>query len=206
MLLLYSLQEEGFRVVWFGRPAPIVLSFSFFNRKLYVPVGRNWDVTYTERERFSFLGMVEVYTGLDFTSHSQRDISVVNRLNQAIIDDLLSSDLTIGFVVHLKRYLSESPRTFDSSSWFSTIVGSIVLTNFRKVRELTKLLNRGKSNWLREPDFVLEVETSLFLHLTLDSYYVLEVLIKFLKEGLRLPIRIVILRVVEGTNPNLTSH
>jgi len=207
MLLIYTLQEEGLRVVWFVRPAPIVLSLSLFERKLYVPVRRNWDITYTERERFGiFLREIEVYTGLDFTSHAERDISVVNRLYQTIVDDLLSFDLTISLIIHLKRYLSEGPRTIDSSTRFSTILRIIVLTNFLKVRELTKLLNASKSNWLREPDFVLEVETRLLLHLTLDSYYVLEGLIEFLKEGLRIPIRIVIRRVVESTNPNLTSH
>ena len=183
-----------------------MLSLSLFERKLYVPVGRNWDVTYTERKRFSLLSMVEVYTGLDFTSHSQRDISVVNRLNQSIIDDLLSSNLTIGFVVHLKRYLAKSPRTIDSSTFFSSITNVVVYTYLSKGRELAELLNTSKSNWLREPDFVLEMEGCFFLHLTLDSYYVLEGLIKFLKERLRIPIRIVIRRVIEGTNPNLTSH
>lgn len=207
MLLIYSLQEEGFRIVWFVRPAPIVLSLSLFERKLNVPVRRNWDVTYTERKRFLLLLLlIEVYTGLDFNSHAERDITFINRFNQSIIDDLLGFDLTISLIIHLKRDLSESPRTFDSSSRFSTIVGPIVLTNFFKVRELTKLLNASKSNWLREPDFVLEVETSLLLHLTLNSYAILEGLKEFLKEGLRIPIRIVIRRVIKSTNPNLTSH
>ncbi len=207
MLLIYTLQEEGLRVVWFVRPAPIVLSLSLFERKLNVPVRRNWNGTYTERERFGlFLRKIEVYTGLDFTSHAERDISVVNRLNQTIIDDLLSSNLTIGFVVHLKRYLAKSPRTIDSSTIFRGIERVPIYTYLSKGREFTELLNTGEPNRLREPDFVLEVETSLLLHLTLDSYYVLEGLIKFLKKGLRIPIRIVIRRVIESTNPNLTSH
>ncbi len=178
MLLIYTLQEEGFRVVRFVRPAPIVLSLSLFERKLYVPVRRNWDVTFTERKRFHlFLLMIEIYTGLNFTSHAERDISVVNRLNESIIDDLLGFNLTISFVVHLKRNLSKSPRTFDSSLIFRGIEGSVIYTYLSKGGELAKLLNTSKSNWLREPDFVLEVETRLLLHLTLDSYYVLEGLV-----------------------------
>ena len=178
MLLIYTLQEEGLRVVWFGRPAPIVLSLSLFERKLYVPIGRNWNVTYTERKRYHlFLLKIEIYTGLDFTSHAERDISVVNRLNESIVDDLLSSDLTISFIIHLKRNLSEGPRTIDSSTIFRGIERVSIYTYLSKGRELAKLLNTSKSNWLREPDFVLEVETRLLLHLTLDSYYVLEGLV-----------------------------
>ncbi len=209
MELIYSLQEEGFRIVWFGGPAPIVLSLSLFERKLYVPVRRNWDETLTEssRSRLLILHLVDKRdTGLDFTSHAERDISVFNRLNESIIDDLLSFGLTISFIIHLERNLAKGPRTIDSSIVFRAIERTIVLTNFLKVRELTKFLNAGKPNWLREPDFVLEMESRLFLHLTLESYAVLEGLKEFLKEGLWIPIRIVIRRVIESTYPNLTSH
>ncbi len=207
--LIYSLQEEGFRIIWFGGPAPIVLSLSLFERKLNVPIRRNWNKTFTEssRSRLFFLHLVEKRdTGLDFTSHAERDISVFDRLNESILDDLLSFDLTISFTIHLKRNLSESPRTFDSSRVFRAIEKTIVLTNFLKVRELTKFLNTGKPNWLREPDFVLEMESRLFLHLTLDSYAMFERLKEFLEETLGKEVRIVILRVVKSTYPNLTSH
>ncbi len=133
----------------------------------------------------------------------QRYIAIFDRLDETLIHDLHSLYFAIGFVVHLERDLSESPRTFDSSTRFSTITRVVVLTNSPKVRELTQFLNTREPNTLGEPDFVLEMETRLFLHLTLDSYYVLEGLIHLLKEGLRLPIRIVILRVVESTDPDL---
>ena len=54
----------------------------------------------------------------------------------------------------------------------------------------------GLPNSLGEPYLILEVKTRLLLHLTLHSYYVLHSLKDLLEEGLRIPIRIVILRVV----------
>ena len=50
------------------------------------------------------------------------------------------------------------------------------------------------------------METRLLLHLTLDSYAVFKGLIHLLKISLRIPIRIVIRRVVESTDIDSSSH
>lgn len=151
------LQEVGLREVGFGGPKPVMAFLTYFQRQVYVPVGRDRDGTLTDRKCFELLLVIEVYTSLDFDDMHQRDITIIYCLDDAFLHDLLSLSLAILFVVHLKRNLAKGPRTIDSSSILSTITNVVVDQYSSKARELTETFDMREPNTLGEPKLILEV-------------------------------------------------